>query len=101
MRAEWSATTRGDGPDGRLGLVVLAVAAVLFYLSVTALEGSPLESPYRVAVVLPAGSPVVKTGDEVRLGGERAGEVEDVTLSGQRGKATLRLDGGQVGRGAT
>ncbi|MEA2442812.1 MAG: phospholipid/cholesterol/gamma-HCH transport system substrate-binding protein, partial [Thermoleophilales bacterium] len=101
MRAERSPITRGDTPDVRLGLAVLFVAAVLAYLSVTALEGSPLSSPYTVSVLLPAGSPVVKAGDEVRLGGERAGEVADVTLDGQRGKATLRLDGMHLGRGAT
>lgn len=101
MRAERSAVSRGDMPDLGLGLLVLAVAAVLAYLSATALDGSPFSSPYRVSVLLPAGSPVVKAGDEVRLGGERAGEVEDVTLDGQRGKATLRLDGVRVGHGAT
>jgi ABC-type transporter Mla subunit MlaD len=101
MRAVRSPITRGDAPDMRLGLAVLAVAAVLAYLSATALEGSPLSSPYRVAVMLPTGSPVVKAGDEVRLGGERAGQVEDVTLSGGRGKATLTLEGARVGRGAT
>lgn len=102
MSTERSPVTRGDGPDLRLGLAVLAVVAVLAYLSATALEGSPLESPYRVGVRLPAGSPVVKAGDEVRLGGERAGEVEDVTLEdGGTGLARLKLDGGKLGRGAT
>jgi ABC-type transporter Mla subunit MlaD len=101
MRAERSPVTRGDTFDLRLGLLVLAVAGLLAYLSATALEGSPLSSPYRVSVLLPAGSPVVKAGDEVRLGGERAGEVEGVTLTGGRGRATLRLDDAHLGRGAT
>src|SRR4051794_41930336 len=99
MRGERGAYSRGDAADLRLGLLVLAVAAVLAYLSATALEGSPLSSPYRVGVMLPAGSPVVKAGDEVRLGGERAGEGEDVKLSARRGKGTLRLGRARIGRG--
>ncbi|WP_205699252.1 MlaD family protein [Conexibacter sp. SYSU D00693] len=85
-----------------LGLVVLAVTAAVAVLSTVAIDGGPLSSPYRVEVRTPAGAPALKDGDEVRIAGQRAGEVREVR-PGRDGGAVLALDldDGPVGRDAS
>lgn len=89
--------------DLGLGLAVLAVLAVIAYLSTVALSGGPLRGGTPVRVALPLNGPIVRPGAEVRIGGERAGDVQDVALdrSARQAVATLRLDRGTVGRGAS
>ncbi|HEY1596650.1 MAG TPA: MlaD family protein, partial [Thermoleophilaceae bacterium] len=99
-RVDPDPVSRGARADFRLGLLVLAVGALVAYLSTVAIGGSPFASHYRVTIPLADGGPILKPGDEVRLGGERAGVVRSVRLVGQQGRATLELDKEKLGRGA-
>ena len=85
-----------------LGIAVLGVLALVAYLSTVALNGGPLKSGQEVRVALPADGPVLRPGAEVRIGGERAGDVAAVRLdsTGRAAVATLRVSDGHVGRGA-
>lgn len=85
-----------------LGLLVLAVAGVITYLSIVAINGIPFSDPYRVRIETPADAPLLKDGDEVRIGGQRAGQIRRVGL-GASGGALLEvdLDEGPIGRDAT
>lgn len=89
--------------DLGLGLAVLGVLAVVAYLSTVALSGGPLRGGTPVRVALPLEGPIVRPGAEVRIGGERAGDVQSVALdrAARRAVATLRLDRGTVGAGAS
>ncbi|PTL54270.1 MlaD family protein [Paraconexibacter algicola] len=94
---------RGNGLLA-LGLVVVTLVALVAYLSTVAIDGGPLERAYEVQLRVDAatpGAPPLKDGDEVRIGGQRAGEVRRVEVdradpTGAR--LTLALDGA-VGRG--
>jgi len=85
-----------------LGLLVLAVAGVITYLSIIAINGIPFSDPYRVRIETPADAPLLKDGDEIRIGGQRAGQIRRVDL-GAGGGALLDvdLDDGPIGRDAT
>jgi phospholipid/cholesterol/gamma-HCH transport system substrate-binding protein len=81
-----------------LGAIVLAAIAIAGYLSTVAIDGGgPLSHPYLVRAWLPAGAPLLKDGDEVRIAGRRAGQVRSVA-PGPR--VTLGLDQAPVGRDA-
>jgi ABC-type transporter Mla subunit MlaD len=85
-----------------LGGAVIAVVALAGWLSTIAINGLPWSSAYVVRVALPAGAPLLHGGDEVRVGGERVGQVRSVTLVARgRALATLALDSGKVGPGAS
>lgn len=85
-----------------LGLVVLAVVIVISYLSVIAINGIPFQNPYRLRAEVPAGAPLLKDGDDVRVAGQRAGQVRKVQISPHGGALlSLNLDKGPVGRNAT
>jgi ABC-type transporter Mla subunit MlaD len=89
--------------DLALGVVVIAVTALIGWISTVAIDGLPWSSPYQVRVALPAGAPVLAVGDEVRVGGERVGQVSSVALaagSGRRAVATLALASATIGPGA-
>ena len=85
-----------------IGLGVLAILAVLTYLSIIAINGVPLQDPYRVMAEVPADAPLLKDGDEVRVGGQRAGQVRKVEV-GRNGGALVSMDlkEGPVGADAT
>lgn len=85
-----------------LGVAVLAVLAVIAYLSVVAINGIPFTDPYQVRIETPPDAPLLKDGDEVRIGGRRAGQIRGVDV-GPGGGALLSvdLDDGPVGRDAT
>ncbi|HEY1593424.1 MAG TPA: MlaD family protein [Solirubrobacteraceae bacterium] len=87
-----------------LGTAVIAAVAAAAWLSTIAINGLPWSSPYLVRLSLPAGAPLLHPGDEVRIGGERAGQVQSVALAratNDRAVATLSLDSGYwIGRGA-
>ena len=80
-----------------LGLAVLALVAVAGWLSTVAINGLPWSSPYEVRITLPAGAPLLHNGDEVRVGGERVGQVQSVAP----GVATVTLGAYKVGPGAS
>jgi phospholipid/cholesterol/gamma-HCH transport system substrate-binding protein len=85
-----------------IGLGVLAILAVLTYLSIIAINGVPLQDPYRVMAEVPGDAPLLKDGDEVRVGGQRAGQVRKVEV-GRNGGALVSMDltEGPVGADAT
>lgn len=89
--------------DLQLGAGLVILVGVLVWLSTTAINGFPWSSAYAVRIVLPAGAPLLHAGDDVRIGGERAGHVASVTLTarGTQAQATLELGGARVGAGAT
>ena len=92
------------GVELRLGLVVAALVAVAGWLSTISIDGMPWQSPYLVRIVLPAGAPLLHPGDEVRIGGERTGQVTGVSLGpggSGTGLATLSIGGRRIGAGAT
>lgn len=87
-----------------LGCAVLAVLALAGWISTVAINGLPWSSPYLVRLRLPPGAPLLHPGDDVRIGGERVGQVQAVALaprSGSTAVATLALAGGfRIGPGA-
>jgi ABC-type transporter Mla subunit MlaD len=89
--------------DLLLGAGLVAVVGVLAWLSTTAINGFPWSSAYTVRITLPAGAPLLHAGDDVRIGGERAGRVASITLAarGTQAQATLELGGARVGPGAS
>lgn len=88
-----------------LGIAVLLIVGVAGWLSTVAINGLPWSSPYVVRIALPQGAPVVTGGDDVRIGGERVGQVQSVSLArgnGNQAVATLSLGSGyKIGPGAT
>jgi ABC-type transporter Mla subunit MlaD len=78
-----------------LGVALVAVVIAAAWVSTVAIDGLPWQSPYRLRIRLPPGAPLLHSGDEVRIAGERAGQVSSVTLAG----ATLELSR-SVGTGA-
>ena len=85
-----------------IGLGVLAILAALTYLSVIAINGVPFQNPYRVQAEVPGDAPLLKDGDEVRVGGQRVGQVRKVEV-GRNGGALVSMDikEGPVGSDAT
>jgi ABC-type transporter Mla subunit MlaD len=88
-----------------LGTAVLASLAAAGWLSTVAIDGLPWSSPYLVRLAVPSGAPLLHPGDEVRIGGERQGQVQSVALSGRPSDgafATLALSGADpIGPGAS
>jgi phospholipid/cholesterol/gamma-HCH transport system substrate-binding protein len=87
-----------------LGLLVLAVLGLAAWISTVAISGVPWSSPYKVRIALPSGAPLLTGGDEVRIGGERVGQVSSVSLahgSARRAVATLSLSTGRLHAGAS
>lgn len=90
--------------DTVLGVLVLALCGVIAWISTVAISGEPWAQPYQVRLALPPGAPLLTPGDDVRIGGERVGQVSAVALargSGTDAIATLSLSSGRVGPGAS
>lgn len=87
-----------------LGVAVLAVLAVAGWLSTVAISGLPWSSPDEVRISLPPGAPLLTAGDDVRIGGERVGQVQSVALaagSADHALATLSIGSYRIGAGAS
>jgi ABC-type transporter Mla subunit MlaD len=86
-----------------LGAGVLAVLAVVAWLSTVSIGGNPLASHYQVRVALADEGPILKPGADVRVGGRRVGVVRsvDVGRDGRTGEARVELSDGRVGPGAS
>lgn len=84
-----------------LGLAVVAVMALAAWISIIAISGIPFANPYRLEAVIPAGAPLLKDGDDVRVAGQRAGQVRGVE-PGPGGATLIKMDinEGLVGRNA-
>jgi ABC-type transporter Mla subunit MlaD len=87
---------------GRLiaGLAVVAVMAVITWISIVAINGVPFSNPYKVRALVAASAPLLKDGDDVRIAGRRAGQVRKVSYSQSGALIAMDLDKGPIGRGA-
>lgn len=74
-----------------LGLAVVAAMALMVWVSIVAISGVPFSNPYKLEAVLPAGAPLMKDGDDVRVAGQRAGQVREV-LPGPEGGTLIKMD---------
>jgi virulence factor Mce-like protein len=61
-----------------LGLLVLAITAFLIWISIIAINGIPFSNPMPLRAVLPPTGPIIKTGDDVLIAGQRVGEIRGV-----------------------
>lgn len=61
-----------------LGVAVLAVTAILIWVSIIAINGIPFSNPMPLRAVLPPSGPIIKTGDDVLIAGQRVGQVRAV-----------------------
>ncbi|UJA21051.1 MCE family protein [Thermoleophilia bacterium SCSIO 60948] len=100
-----NATDRASSGDARskpLGWLVVAAMLALAGLSVVALDGVPFSGSQRVGAVLAGDAPIVRPGDEVRVAGQRVGQVSDVELddSGRR-RIEMKLDSVEATREAS
>jgi ABC-type transporter Mla subunit MlaD len=95
------ATDDLNRPALALGLVVVAVMAVMVWVSIIAINGVPFSNPYKVKALVPAGAPLLKDGDEVRVAGRRAGQVRKVEVGSGGALLSIDLDQGPVGPGAS
>jgi ABC-type transporter Mla subunit MlaD len=87
-----------------LGLLVLTTVALAGWISTVAINGLPWSSPYQLRLALPQGAPLLTSGDDVRIAGERVGQVSSVSIAhGSDGKAvaTLSISDGHVYPGAS
>jgi phospholipid/cholesterol/gamma-HCH transport system substrate-binding protein len=87
---------------GRLGagLAVVAVMAVLTWISIVAINGVPFSGGYKVRALVPANAPLLKDGDDVRIAGRRAGQVKKISYSQGGALISMNLDKGPIGPGA-
>jgi virulence factor Mce-like protein len=95
------AAERLDRHHLALGLAVGAVAAVTAVVSVMAIDGLPFSNPDQVRAIVPADAPIVRPGDEVRVAGQRVGEVRGVESTEQGRRLSMDVDGVTVSRDAS
>lgn len=69
-----------------VGLTILALAAIVLFVTSRALTGLPWQSTYEVTVKVPDAAKLVKHAD-VRVGGARVGQVLKIEAVGRRGDA--------------
>jgi phospholipid/cholesterol/gamma-HCH transport system substrate-binding protein len=95
---------RSPGRELTLGIAVLVLLGLAAWISTIAIDGVPWSSPYEVKLALPPAAPLLHAGDEVRIAGERVGQVQSVTLApdrNDRAVATLAIGGARIGAGAS
>jgi virulence factor Mce-like protein len=93
MNARGQPRRLGAPSDLLLGAVAILVAAVAVFVSYNANNGLPFVATYRVSVALPDAAELTK-GDDVRIGGDRVGEVlavKAMTVAGH-GHPYARVD---------
>jgi phospholipid/cholesterol/gamma-HCH transport system substrate-binding protein len=95
------AAERLDRHHLALGLGVAALAVVAGVISVMAIDGLPFSNPDHVRAIVPADAPIVRPGDEVRVGGQRVGEVRDVDSTEQGRRVSMDVDGVAMRRDAS
>src|SRR3954470_10579414 len=83
------AAERLDRHHLSLGIAVAALAVAAAVISVMAIDGLPFANPDRVRAIVPADAPIVRPGDEVRVGGQRVGEVRDVDSTEQGRRVSM------------
>jgi ABC-type transporter Mla subunit MlaD len=83
---------------------VLAAVVLAGWISTAAINGLPWSSPYQLKLALPQGAPLLTAGDDVRIAGERVGQVSSVSLargSDEQAVATLSISGHDIYPGAS
>lgn len=101
MRRRLRIGERLEGHELVLGLLVLAVAALISYVSIIAINGVPFSQSFRFRAEVPANAPLLKDGDEVRIAGQRVGQVRGVAVGPNGGTLlTLDVDKPPIGRDA-
>ena len=85
-------TGRLDDLKVPLGIVVLAIGAFLAYVGFSATTGPPFQPRYEIAVDVPAGSPVLRRGQEIRIGGKLAGLVSSVDPDREDGGSRVKMN---------
>lgn len=84
-----------------IGVALVAVVAFLSWIAATSVNTAPFSSPLSLHAVVPADAPILRAGDEVRIGGVRVGDIRSVQpVSGGR-LVTFDLTHGKAGRNAT
>ncbi len=68
-----------------MGVAIVAIAAVLMYISYTAQNGLPWQQSYSVRIAVPDAGKLIKN-TEVRVGGARVGQVLAIEAVPRRGK---------------
>jgi virulence factor Mce-like protein len=61
------------------GLLLLAITALMIWISIIAINGIPFSNPMPLRAVLPASGPIIKKGDDVLIAGQRVGVVRAVS----------------------
>lgn len=69
---------RFEGRELLLGLLVAAVGGVFAWVAWASVDGVPLQDRYEVKIEVAPDSPIVKSGDAVRVAGRLAGFVTEV-----------------------
>jgi virulence factor Mce-like protein len=95
------AAERLDRHHLSLGIGVAVLALITAVISVMAIDGLPFANPEQVRAIVPADAPIVRPGDEVRVGGQRVGEVRDVDSTEQGRRVSMDVDDVEVARDAS
>ena len=74
-----------------LGCVVAAVGALLAWVAWSSVNGVPFQDRYKIEVVVPSDSPILKEGDAVRVAGRLAGFVTGVEPYEDNVKLTVEM----------
>jgi ABC-type transporter Mla subunit MlaD len=85
-------------------VLVLAALALVGWISTVEINGVPWSSPYQLRLALPPGAPLLTAGDDVRVAGERVGQVSSVSLANggdDHAVATLSISDSSIHRGAS
>jgi phospholipid/cholesterol/gamma-HCH transport system substrate-binding protein len=103
-RRQFSLTRAAERLDRHhlaLGIGVAALAVATAVLSVMAIDGLPFTNPDQVKAIVPADAPIVRPGDEVRVAGQRVGEVRDVDSTQQGREVSMDVDDTDVTQDAS
>jgi phospholipid/cholesterol/gamma-HCH transport system substrate-binding protein len=81
--------------------VVVLAMALITAASVAAINGLPFSNPYELKALVPADAPIVRDGDEVRVAGQRVGQVRGIDYTPEGRQIDMDIDDGSVSRDAT
>src|SRR3954470_20051788 len=87
------AAERLDRHHLSLGIAVAVVAVAAAVISVMAIDGLPFANPDQVRAIVPADAPIVRAGDEVRVAGQRVGEVREVDSTEEGRRISMDISG--------
>ena len=74
-----------------LGCVVAAVGALFAWVAWSSVNGVPFQDRYKIEVVVPSDSPILKEGDAVRVAGRLAGFITGVEPYEDNVKLTVEM----------